>query len=142
LPQTGNPKQANAEDQKIANSTLHTDRHQISPRSFLLDPSLLVDAKQAVNNNSNPIQQVSLKQPLLQANSFLTKSPTSVTQKTQLAASGDKHDYLSLSPYDWPDPTKPNGLPYILHDGIVNPEDWIITKKAGFYRTGLNIFLK
>jgi Alginate lyase len=49
------------------------------------------------------------------------KSPISVIEKTKLPASGNKHDYLSLSPYDWPDPTKPNDLPYILHDGIINP---------------------
>ena len=28
----------------------------------------------------------------------------------------------SVAPYFWPDPTKPNGLPYVRHDGKVNPE--------------------
>ncbi len=46
-----------------------------------------------------------------------------VTDKhTLLPPSGDKHDYFSLSPYWWPDPTKPNGLPYIRRDGQTNPE--------------------
>jgi len=29
---------------------------------------------------------------------------------------------MSLAPYWWPDPSKPNGLPYIRKDGEVNPE--------------------
>jgi hypothetical protein len=46
-----------------------------------------------------------------------------VTARTVMVApSGDKHDYLSLSPYWWPDTTKPNGLPYIRRDGVTNPE--------------------
>src|SRR4051812_36496088 len=39
-----------------------------------------------------------------------------------LPPSGDKHDYYSLSPYWWPDSTKPDGLPYVRHDGVTNPE--------------------
>ena len=29
---------------------------------------------------------------------------------------------MSQAPYFWPDPTKPNGLPYIRRDGERNPE--------------------
>jgi hypothetical protein len=36
--------------------------------------------------------------------------------------SGDKHDYMSIGPYWWPDPQQPDGLPYIRRDGEVNPE--------------------
>ena len=47
----------------------------------------------------------------------------SVTQKSSLLPpSGNKHDYFSLSPYWWPDPAKPDGLPYIRRDGVTNPE--------------------
>lgn len=46
---------------------------------------------------------------------------TSVVQKTQTPPSGNKHDYLSLAPYFWPDPTKADGLPWIRKDGQVNP---------------------
>jgi hypothetical protein len=37
-------------------------------------------------------------------------------------ASRDKHDYMSQAPYFWPDPSKPDGLPYIRRDGERNPE--------------------
>jgi len=36
--------------------------------------------------------------------------------------SGSKHDYMSIAPYFWPDPSKSNGLPYMRQDGKVNPE--------------------
>ncbi len=116
-------------DPKKANGANNTTA--ISLRTILLDPSLLASAKLGLNNN--PILQISLKQLLLQANSFLAKNPSSVIEKTQLPASGDKHDYLSLSPYDWPDPTKTNGLPYIYHDGIVNPEAYSIPDRQNLH---------
>ena len=43
-------------------------------------------------------------------------------KRSLLPPSGDKHDYFSLSPYWWPDPAKPDGLPYIRRDGVTNPE--------------------
>jgi hypothetical protein len=43
-------------------------------------------------------------------------------KKTLLPPSNDAHDYFSLSPYWWPDPSKPDGLPYIRRDGETNPE--------------------
>ncbi len=59
---------------------------------------------------------------LLEAEQALQLREASVMDKTSVAASGDKHDYISLGPYWWPDPEKPNGLPYIRKDGNVNPE--------------------
>lgn len=52
----------------------------------------------------------------------LAVTPFSVTEKTELPPSGDKHDYLSLAPYAWPDPRRPDGLPYVIRDGRINPE--------------------
>jgi hypothetical protein len=56
------------------------------------------------------------------ADAALSVAPLSVTQKSRLAPSGDPHDYASTAPYFWPDPAKPDGLPYIRHDGKINPE--------------------
>ena len=52
----------------------------------------------------------------------LKEGPFSVVDKKKIPPSGDKHDYLSMGPYWWPDPAKPDGLPYIRRDGEVNPE--------------------
>ena len=57
-----------------------------------------------------------------EAEGLLSRQPVSVMMKDRTAVSGDKHDYLSLSRYFWPDPTKPDGLPYINRDGVSNPE--------------------
>lgn len=56
------------------------------------------------------------------ADSLLSYKPVSVMQKKDIPPSGNKHDYMSLAPYWWPDKSKPNGLPYIRRDGEVNPE--------------------
>ena len=57
-----------------------------------------------------------------QADDLLDVEPFSVMQKEKLPVSGDRHDYLSQARYFWPDPTKPDGLPYINRDGLSNPE--------------------
>ncbi len=56
------------------------------------------------------------------ANAMLQYKPASVMDKTDFPPSGNKHDYMSIAPYWWPDAAKPNGLPYIRKDGEVNPE--------------------
>jgi hypothetical protein len=58
----------------------------------------------------------------LKADEYLEMEPASVMDKGMVASSGDKHDYMSQGPYWWPDPEKPDGLPYIRRDGEKNPE--------------------
>jgi hypothetical protein len=59
---------------------------------------------------------------LADARAALRVGPFSVMQKRGTPSSGDKHDYLSVGPYWWPDGTKPGGLPYVRRDGEVNVE--------------------
>jgi hypothetical protein len=56
-----------------------------------------------------------------EADRALKLRPLSVMDKLRSTPSGDKHDYISLAPYWWPDPKNPGG-PYIRHDGLRNPE--------------------
>lgn len=63
-----------------------------------------------------------VKKLLGEADKLLAVAPPSVTEKKKTPPSGDKHDYVSLAPYFWPDPSKKDGLPYIRKDGKVNPE--------------------
>lgn len=56
------------------------------------------------------------------ADKALKSGPVSVMEKKHVPPSGDKHDYMSLAPYFWPDPSKPDGLPYIRKDGQTTPE--------------------
>lgn len=63
-----------------------------------------------------------VKKLMKEAAVAVTAEIVSVMQKQQVPPSGDKHDFMSLAPYWWPDTTKPDGLPYIRRDGERNPE--------------------
>ena len=59
---------------------------------------------------------------LARAEAALAAPLRSVMDKPRAGDSGDKHDYVSLAPYWWPDPTKKDGRPYVQQDGETNPE--------------------
>ena len=59
---------------------------------------------------------------ILDADQCLSDGPYTVTSKPKTPPSGDKHDYMSMGPYWWPNPDTPDGLPYIRKDGYRNPE--------------------
>lgn len=86
-----------------------------APSVFLLDVEQLDRAR----TGGAP---AATKKLITQADELLSFRPRSVLEKTLTPASGDKHDYFSMGPYWWPDPAKPDGLPYIRRDGEVNPE--------------------
>ncbi len=59
---------------------------------------------------------------LTDADKLLDAEPLTVMMKQKPSPSGNKHDYVSLARYFHPDPSKPDGLPYINRDGVTNPE--------------------
>ena len=61
--------------------------------------------------------------------------PYSVMDKQETPPSGDKHDYMSLAPYWWPNPATPNGLPYVRRDGQTNPERYKVPDDREFNET-------
>jgi hypothetical protein len=65
-----------------------------------------------------------------EADRAMSVGPFSVMHKTQAPPSGDKHDFMSLAPYWWPNPASKNGLPYIRHDGETNPQERTISDHA------------
>ncbi len=73
------------------------------------------------------------------AEAALALGPFSVMQKARVPPSGDRHDFLSLAPYWWPDPSRPDGLPYIRRDGEVNPESKRGTDDAAFDRMSSSV---
>ena len=73
-------------------------------------------------NIQQPAYQSAFNHLIKDAEEALQMPCPSVMMKDRTAASGDKHDYLSLSRYFWPNPTKPDGQPYINRDGVSNPE--------------------
>ncbi len=69
------------------------------------------------------------------AQDLLSAKPLSVMDKEVIPPSGNKHDFISMGPYWWPDPSKNDGLPYIRRDGEVNPEYRKITDEAYLSKT-------
>ena len=86
----------------------------------LVLPTLFAQA----DDTSKPTAQYSEFESsvLKKANAFVDEPIRTVMDKTELPPSGDKHDHYGLSPYHWPNPNTPDGLPYIMKDGEVNPE--------------------
>lgn len=94
-----------------------------APKTLVLDGEILAQNAQAIAAKSDPNKSEALAELVQKADKLLkTGELYSVTQKTQLPPSGDKHDYMSQGPYWWPDPSKPDGKPYIRKDGQRNPE--------------------
>lgn len=58
---------------------------------------------------------------IAESNKILLMDANPVTAKEYWPPSGNKHDYLSIAPYFWPDSSKPDGLPWIPQDGVINP---------------------
>lgn len=91
------------------------------PRLIILDANGLIRTKERVQNR-DPAFAPAFTKLKNDAGRALDVEPLSVTEKNLSPPSGDKHDYMSIAPYWWPNPATPNGLPFIRHDGEVNLE--------------------
>lgn len=92
-----------------------------APHTFTRDAAVLAEQRRKVLANPADFEPA-LTALRRAAEDAMRQGPWSVTDKTQLPPSGDKHDYMSVGPYWWPDPSSPDGLPYIRRDGQTNPE--------------------
>jgi Alginate lyase len=112
----------------------------INTDKIKLDFSVLAEKKKSVQLKDASLMPAynELKK---NADKLLKYEPVSVMDKKDLPPSGDKHDYMSLAPYWWPDPSKPNGLPYIRKDGETNPEVKNYTDKVNMPRLCENVYL-
>ena len=90
-----------------------------APAQSVLDVQHLAYVKQHL---SDPAYAQAYQALEKQAGQDLVMKPISVVSKDYIPSSGSKHDYVSLARYAWPDETKPNGLPYVMRDGVSNPE--------------------
>ncbi len=87
-----------------------------------IDFKAIATKKEAFIKNKNLLLQASYKKLINDANGLLNFAPVSVMNKKAFPPSGNKHDYMSIGPYWWPDSTQPNGVPYKQRDGQINPE--------------------
>ena len=99
-------------DQNLANT---------APRVVSMDPQSLVRNRARIMAGDSDLK-APLERLLEDAEQALGQKPMSVMDKAAMPPSGDRHDYMSIGPYWWPDPAKKDGLPYIHRDGERNPE--------------------
>src|SRR4051812_19980512 len=93
----------------------------VVPQTILLHGERVAEAKRALLAGDEELT-ASLVSILDSALAAYNAEPLSVMQKKRMPPSGNKHDYMSMAPYWWPDTTKPNGLPFIRRDGEMYPE--------------------
>ena len=58
------------------------------------------------------------------ANAALEIAPLTITKFRAKLSEGGTNDFYSNGDYWWPDPSKPDGLPYIQRDGESNPDNF------------------
>ena len=105
------------------------------PASLLLDRAYMNDVR-ARGEKGDAAIAAAIARLEEDAKTALAVKPMSVMDKTITPPSGDKHDYMSQAPYWWPDPSKPDGKPYIRKDGERNPEISRITDHDNLGRLG------
>ncbi|XOV94156.1 MAG: alginate lyase family protein [Bacteroidota bacterium] len=128
-------------------TTIDLKYPKMSNRSFLFSLLALLIGACSGNKVSTQADQVegllwasdkltipvnSKKQIINNADQMLEDGPYSVIEKSFTPPSGDKHDYMSIGIYWWPNPNTEDGLPYVRRDGFVNPEVNDITDKHYF----------
>ena len=97
------------------------------PKTFLIDGTAL--AKARMDGDAEMIRLAKI-----QGDRAMQDGPVSVMDKKAVPPSGDKHDYMSLAPYFWPNPATKDHLPYIRKDGQHNPEASAIPDHENFTR--------
>lgn len=107
--------------------------------SALADSVHMLQVKSSIRDGKSDYSAC-YKKLIRQADKLLSYKTPSVIEKEQFPASNDKHDFLSLGPYNWPDPSKADGLPYIYRDGERNPEASSIPDDRNFNTVLRNIF--
>jgi hypothetical protein len=81
-----------------------------------------LEAQKARLKNGDKKAVLSYSKLINRVDKLLNSDPFSVVNKTGIPPSKDKHDYMSIGPYWWPNPETVDGLPYIRKDGEINPE--------------------
>jgi len=95
-----------------------------SGKLYLFQPGRLDLLKKAVAERDFQSTEGNLAREILHEADLALTWPTFTIVNNKVKGSmgaPNPHDYFSTAPYYWPDPKKPNGLPYIRRDGEHNP---------------------
>ena len=89
-------------------------------RTFFLAPDAMMRLKAAIQ--TDPAVKAAYDALIARAEAAMKRPLYTVVDKRTIPPSRDRHDYISLAPYWWPDPSKPGGVPYMRKDGEINPD--------------------
>jgi hypothetical protein len=87
-------------------------------------PGRPVVAKAATARLRLDVAAIDRERILKAANAALDLPPITITKFRAKLSEGGPNDFYSNGDYWWPDPTKPDGLPYIQRDGESNPDNF------------------
>lgn len=92
------------------------------PHAMLWNYENMLLIKQQLNDG-DPTYRTPYNQLLKDANAVLNRKSPSVMDKPDdcVAISGDKHDFITVGKYSWPNPDTPDGRPWFQKDGVRNP---------------------
>lgn len=111
--------------------SVHQSAAQNRPKpGFLLVDEELLSRSGKLNQQGDAAMAGKVRSIIRQADKELISAPYSVTfNKTKMAPTNDKKDYVSQAPYWWPDSSKADGKPYIRKDGKRNPEIYLLNDR-------------
>lgn len=75
------------------------------------------------------VTEIFKKEILREASLAMKQEPVTVTAASSPRSAGNKHCFFSEGDYWWPDPKNPDG-PYIQRDGMTNPDNFVMHRKA------------
>ncbi len=100
------------------------------PQLYLVNATKMVTIKK--NAFANKVTTENIKQLAKQGDKILGQQFGSVMDKKFIPPCGNMHEYMSMARYYWPNPTKPDGKPYIKKDGQKNPANDLVSDDKNF----------
>lgn len=87
-----------------------------------------------VEIKTNKVFVGNLSQFILNSEKKLNDKYHPITEKTIIAPSGNKHDYVSRAVYCWPNPNTKDSLPWVYRDGQFNVTSLKSTDHSNYYK--------
>ncbi|MDE5637296.1 MAG: alginate lyase family protein, partial [Alistipes sp.] len=93
----------------------------VGAQPFMLNAERAERVRRALDEGDARVKSL-YDRALRDADKLLALPDPTVVDKGMTPPSGDKHDYISMGRYWWPNPDTADGLPYVRRDGESNPE--------------------
>src|SRR5688572_14056514 len=99
-------------------------------KSRTLFIGFILIACRIVNGAQVDVAAIDKERILKAAEGAMKREAITITAFRAELSEGGPQDFYSNGDYWWPDPTKPNGLPYVQRDGESNPNNFSAHRMA------------